>query len=58
MTWRFDAGALRLMLNFGNVAVEYGLFPGDRLVWASPAAAVGEGAAALPPWSGVVLRGA
>jgi maltooligosyltrehalose trehalohydrolase len=57
VTWRFVAGTLRLMLNFGNAALEYGVFPGHAVLWASPAAAVGDGAVALPPWTAAFFRG-
>ncbi|HVV93376.1 MAG TPA: malto-oligosyltrehalose trehalohydrolase [Hyphomicrobiales bacterium] len=58
VTWRFADGTLRLTLNFGNVAAEYGIIHGDRPVWSSPAAELRAGAVALPPWTGALFRGA
>ena len=55
VTWTFKAGRLRLVANFGRAeaAFERG---DDRILWASPSAAVEQGRIRLPAWTGAVLR--
>jgi maltooligosyltrehalose trehalohydrolase len=54
--WRFEAGQLRLVANFGAGEAVFetaGLSP----VWSSPEAPTEDGRIRLPAWTGAVLRG-
>jgi maltooligosyltrehalose trehalohydrolase len=53
--WRFAAGSLRFLANFGQAEVAFEAEPGERPVWASPGVEPGTGIR-LPAWTGIVLR--
>jgi maltooligosyltrehalose trehalohydrolase len=56
ISWRFTTGQLRLVMNFGDEAVETVLRDGEHLVWSSKAAARGDGGAILlSRWTGAVI---
>ena len=58
VVWRFEAGTLTFLANFGDSTVELEAAAGGRVVWASPGVAPRDGRIALAPWTGVFLKGA
>jgi maltooligosyltrehalose trehalohydrolase len=56
VAWRFEAGYLRLLANFG-VAAEAFPAEGWRPIWQSPEARRERDALHLPPWTGAILKG-
>lgn len=52
--WRFAAGSVRFMANFGQQEMRFGRSPGDTVVWASRDVALGD-EINLASWTGVML---
>ena len=57
VVWRFEAGRLSFLANFGPSAVELAAPAGAPVLWASPGIAPREGRVALAPWTGAFLKG-
>ncbi|HUZ67450.1 MAG TPA: alpha-amylase family glycosyl hydrolase, partial [Beijerinckiaceae bacterium] len=55
--WRFGAGRLRLVLNVGAQTITCAPKPGERRLWASPAAQVAPERCLLPSWTALFMTG-
>ncbi len=55
ITWSFEAGRLRMMLNLGEKEATFSL-SGAAPFYASEAVTFGSAAALLPPWSLALVR--
>jgi maltooligosyltrehalose trehalohydrolase len=55
VTWRFAAGILRFLANFGEVAAEIELGEHGHVLWSSPGAVRDGDRARLHPWTGLFL---
>jgi maltooligosyltrehalose trehalohydrolase len=58
VAWRFEAGILRLVMNFGANDAAVMVHRGDRIVWSSPGVRTHGDLARLGPWAGILFRGA
>jgi maltooligosyltrehalose trehalohydrolase len=58
VTWTFSEGTLRLLANFGQGTMSADVEEGMRAVWSSPGLAPSGASVQLPPWSGMILKGA
>lgn len=58
VSWRFAAGNLRLVMNFGDEVVEVLLSEGERVVWCCESAVRDNTLIHLPRWTGVMVAGA
>ncbi len=56
--WRFAAGNLRLLLNFGDDVVEALIAANERLIWSNDGAVHETGRVHLTRWTGAVIRSA
>jgi maltooligosyltrehalose trehalohydrolase len=55
VTWRFDAGALRLVFNTDEPVLQLADMDGWRVLWASEGASFESGGAGLPAWCGTIM---
>jgi maltooligosyltrehalose trehalohydrolase len=53
--WSFEGGTLRFVLNVGDEPVSMGAGDLGQVIWRAPG--LGEGATALPPWTGMFVKG-
>jgi maltooligosyltrehalose trehalohydrolase len=58
VSWRFSAGNLRLVMNFGNEVVEVSLAGDERVIWCSEPAVRDDRLVDLPRWTGVLTASA
>ena len=56
--WRFAAGHLRLLMNFGDDVVEALVAGNERLLWSSEAAVRQDGCVHLTRWTGAFIKSA
>ncbi|HZA93338.1 MAG TPA: DUF3459 domain-containing protein, partial [Gemmatimonadales bacterium] len=57
LTWRFSAGTLRLLANFGGGIVNGPVDENLRVLWSSEGFEIADHTFKLPPWSAVVMKG-
>jgi maltooligosyltrehalose trehalohydrolase len=55
IAWRFEAGALRFLANFGERQREFVLSPDERMLWSNADPPAG-GSLRLGPWTGAFLK--
>ncbi|MBV9430567.1 MAG: malto-oligosyltrehalose trehalohydrolase [Hyphomicrobiales bacterium] len=56
VSWRYEAGTLRLLTNLDGSRIGLERPAGEEVVWASPSAELDEDCAVLPSWTGVMLK--
>jgi hypothetical protein len=57
VTWRYEAGTLHFVANFGEAAVVLDVGGNERMLWASPSVRRDGSTALLPSWEGIMLKG-
>ena len=55
VTWRFAAGTLRFVANFGEASRAFDAPAGTRVLWSNAGPLQGE-TMCLRPWTGAVLK--